>query len=196
MQKANDLKQKNNKSTAHIDLETTSSSSSSSSSAVDMDANVSIDIPESESDNDGTDYDEKINSKERSIQEVDLYLTKLQDRRKQLVDECNKLKDEKALRQSNKLAKQNWDSGSYNASNRRKTFSRIPIFSDAFPWNTEIQTTLKNVFKLTSFRPQQLKCCNAIMSKHDVLLIAPTGGGKSLCYQLPVLNPPQINYDL
>lgn len=113
MQKPNDLKQKNGKSTPHIDLETTSSSSSSSSnsSAADMDANVSIEIPESESDSDGTDYDEKISSKERAIQEVDLYLTKLQDRRKQLVDECNKLKDEKALRQSNKLAKQNWDSG-------------------------------------------------------------------------------------
>lgn len=62
----------------------------------------------------------------------------------------------------------------------------IVFVSDAFPWNSEIQSTLKNVFKLSSFRSQQLKCCNAVMSKHDVLLIAPTGGGKSLCYQLPV----------
>lgn len=67
------------------------------------------------------------------------------------------------------------------------------MVTDAFPWNGEIQTALKNIFKLTSFRPQQLKCCNAIMSKHDVLLIAPTGGGKSLCYQLPVYKqPPQL----
>lgn len=154
-----------------IDSETTSSSSSSSGADM-MDATLSIDIPESESDNDvllETDYDERINAKERSIREVDEYLTKLQDRRKQLVDECNKLKDEKALRQSNKLAKQNWD-------------------SVEFPWNSEIHSTLKNVFKLPSFRAQQLQCCNAIMSKHDVLLIAPTGGGKSLCYQLPVHN--------
>ncbi len=177
-----------------IDLETTSSSSSSSSNSVagDMD---SIEIPETDLSGDDesteTDYDEKISAKERAIREVDLYLTKLQDRRKQLVDECNKLKDEKALRQSNKLAKQNWDSGEYIKNVTTETFIGVlSIFlycvSDAFPWNAEIQSTLKNVFKLTTFRPQQLKCCNAIMSKHDVLLIAPTGGGKSLCYQLPV----------
>lgn len=103
---------------SHIDLETTSSSSTSQSSSsrnaiADMD---SIVIPESDlSDSDDQtteiDYDDKITAKERAIREVDLYLTKLQDRRKQLVDECNKLKDEKALRQSNQLAKQNWDSG-------------------------------------------------------------------------------------
>lgn len=112
MQRTNDSKQKINKLTSYIDLETTSTSSSSSSSEAEMEA--SIEIAESESDNDlggDTDYDEKINSKEKAIHEVDLYLTKLHDRRKQLVDECNKLKDEKALRQSNKLAKQNWDSG-------------------------------------------------------------------------------------
>lgn len=46
---------------------------------------------------------------------------------------------------------------------------------------------MKKVFKLTDYRPQQLATMNAIMSKKDVLLIAPTGGGKSLCYQLPAL---------
>lgn len=114
---SNDLKQKSNTLPSRIDLETSSSSSSSSSSATpDMDATVPIEIAESESDNDilsDADYDEKISTKERAIREVDLYLTKLQDRKKQLIDECNKLKDAKALRQSNKLAKQNWDSGSF-----------------------------------------------------------------------------------
>lgn len=112
-----DIKPKSITLTSYIDLETTSSSSSSSSShsaiAADME---SIEIPETDlSDNEDptseTDHDEKIRAKERAIREVDLYLIKLQDRRKQLVDDCNKLKDEKALRQSNQLAKQKWDSG-------------------------------------------------------------------------------------
>lgn len=60
-------------------------------------------------------------------------------------------------------------------------------FLGYFPWTVQMQQLLKETFKMTAFRPQQLKTINAIMSKHDVLLLAPTGGGKSLCYQLPAI---------
>lgn len=56
-----------------------------------------------------------------------------------------------------------------------------------FEWSQRLRETLKRVFKLDEFRPQQLQTINCIMSKNDVLLIAPTGGGKSLCYQLPAI---------
>ena len=46
---------------------------------------------------------------------------------------------------------------------------------------------LKNTFGHEAFRSFQEEVVDAIIAKEDVLTILPTGGGKSLCYQLPAL---------
>src|SRR5690606_30558746 len=46
---------------------------------------------------------------------------------------------------------------------------------------------LRQVFGFDAFRPGQEEIVNAVASGRDVLAIMPTGGGKSLCYQLPAL---------
>ena len=46
---------------------------------------------------------------------------------------------------------------------------------------------LENIFKHTEFRPFQEEIINHILKKQDALIVLPTGGGKSLCYQLPAL---------
>ncbi len=50
-----------------------------------------------------------------------------------------------------------------------------------------IETILEKQFGFKSFRPLQKESIEAIVSKRDLLTILPTGGGKSLCYQLPAL---------
>lgn len=59
-----------------------------------------------------------------------------------------------------------------------------------FPWSQKVDETLKNVFDLQSFRPLQLQAINVTMAAKDLFLIMPTGGGKSLCYELPAVCSP------
>ncbi|WP_201352711.1 DNA helicase RecQ [Hydrogenimonas urashimensis] len=50
-----------------------------------------------------------------------------------------------------------------------------------------LKKILKQVFGHTGFRPFQQEAVEAVMANRDLLMILPTGGGKSLCYQLPAL---------
>lgn len=54
-----------------------------------------------------------------------------------------------------------------------------------FPWSEKIEKAREDIFKIKKFRPLQLECMNASMAGKDCILIMPTGGGKSLCFQLP-----------
>ncbi|XP_072255039.1 ATP-dependent DNA helicase Q1-like [Pyxicephalus adspersus] len=56
-----------------------------------------------------------------------------------------------------------------------------------FVWSQKVREELRNSFQLDNFRNLQLETINATMAGRDVFLIMPTGGGKSLCYQLPAV---------
>ncbi|HZB89175.1 MAG TPA: ATP-dependent DNA helicase RecQ [Terracidiphilus sp.] len=55
------------------------------------------------------------------------------------------------------------------------------------PHSDRLAELLQTVFGFSGFRANQEPVCRAALAGHDVLLVMPTGSGKSLCYQLPAI---------
>ena len=70
------------------------------------------------------------------------------------------------------------------------TNSSIPISIPVLPSGTVTSSgyvleTLKSVWGYSSLKPVQQKAIDSIISSKDTLVLMPTGGGKSLVFQLP-----------
>ncbi|XP_067138641.1 ATP-dependent DNA helicase Q1-like isoform X2 [Centruroides vittatus] len=115
-----------------------------------------------------SDIEDELNDVEEQLQQLEQEIHILLNKQQELQQKREKLKQKLQLKASEELSKVDWE-------------------HNDFPWSTKLLELLKSVFKINSLRPYQLSTMNATLSGQDCILIMPTGGGKSLCYQLTAL---------
>nr|XP_009670182.1 PREDICTED: ATP-dependent DNA helicase Q1 [Struthio camelus australis]XP_009670183.1 PREDICTED: ATP-dependent DNA helicase Q1 [Struthio camelus australis]XP_009670184.1 PREDICTED: ATP-dependent DNA helicase Q1 [Struthio camelus australis]XP_009670185.1 PREDICTED: ATP-dependent DNA helicase Q1 [Struthio camelus australis] len=114
---------------------------------------------------------------ENELQAVEMQIQELLDKQQELIHKKMVLK---------RLIKQSSEDSEAGGSEEAESSAEAWKKKD-FPWYEKIKTALQNKFKLQKFRSLQLETVNAAMAGKDIFLVMPTGGGKSLCYQLPAV---------
>ncbi|XP_066561714.1 ATP-dependent DNA helicase Q1 isoform X2 [Amia ocellicauda] len=122
---------------------------------------------------------QELDSVEYELQAIELQISELHERQVELNSTKNRLK--KKLKQATE------QSPSAGTSTAQAVDLQSFVKKD-FPWSKKVQKNLDEIFHLSAFRPLQLQTINITMSGKDVFLVMPTGGGKSLCYQLPAVS--------
>uniref|UniRef100_A0A182PC96 ATP-dependent DNA helicase n=1 Tax=Anopheles epiroticus TaxID=199890 RepID=A0A182PC96_9DIPT len=116
--------------------------------------------------------DDELGTHEQQIKEklrvIEDKLSRLRSQKEHLLQLCESINQVRKQRKTAQQSEGDWE-------------------RENFTWSAKARELLAKVFSIKDYRPKQLATINALMSGHDVLLLAPTGGGKSLCFQLPAL---------
>ncbi|EMD34632.1 hypothetical protein CERSUDRAFT_116806 [Gelatoporia subvermispora B] len=123
------------------------------------------------------------------IASIDDEIARLQARRYDLVEERDNVVER--LRLVRPSASATPLTSTPNGKGKEKAKEQILVdYRTQFEWSGSLKAKMKSIFGIDSFRLCQEGVCNANMDRRDVFCIMPTGGGKSLTYQLPALLTP------
>ncbi|CAH8566104.1 unnamed protein product [Heterobilharzia americana] len=116
----------------------------------------------------------KLKGLKKNIDDITRQIVELNNERQQLQQEYDKLKSQLATVRVQEISSCMNTSAGYDS-------------QATFPWTSEIHRVKKDIFHISEFRPLQITAINALLDGRDIILVMPTGAGKSLVYQLPAL---------
>jgi superfamily II DNA helicase RecQ len=113
----------------------------------------------------------KIHDIDAQLQKIENEIRKLNRKKRELVEEKSVLQAiiEEEQRAQEEALEPDWASAT------------------GFPWSERLMSTCRGTFQIDKLHLEQLQTINSVMSGRNVFLVLRTGGGKSLCYQLPAL---------
>ncbi|CAE6507720.1 unnamed protein product [Rhizoctonia solani] len=126
----------------------------------------------------------QLSSLDAELVSIDAEIQSLQEARRNILQEKEALQRELATTRAPTRAPK-------NATTSTKTTGAINYADPAgFEWTDPVKKQMRSVFGIKEFRLCQEGVVNAVMDGRDVVCVMPTGGGKSLTYQLPALALP------
>ncbi|XP_019371171.1 PREDICTED: ATP-dependent DNA helicase Q1 isoform X2 [Gavialis gangeticus] len=120
--------------------------------------------------------EEELVSIDEELQVLEIQIQELLERQQELINKKT------VLKRKIKQFSDDSEAGGSETNDSAKTWDK-----QDFPWSEVVTAALQRTFRLQKFRSLQLETINVTMAGKDIFLVMPTGGGKSLCYQLPAV---------
>ncbi|CAO1636822.1 unnamed protein product [Sympodiomycopsis kandeliae] len=126
---------------------------------------------------------------EAEIADVDAQIRELQSLKDSLRNEKRQIITTAQSREAGPsgIASSSKNGSSTAKSSNALSHGAIDFTKSDFPWSGELLVRAKQRWGIEKWRMCQEGVVNAVLEGRDVICIMPTGGGKSLCYQLPAI---------